>query len=202
MSAAEIEFTVLVRPVLERFFRQTGRPAMAAAVLAKFEARLWALVSERGVPPPLPLGERGEPREMTAEEAAPLLERLLAGFGEMERLALETPARQLVKACFHGEFKNCRNSFREREVDGSCRRQQLAKATGRVSGAHCVDCPYWLELAPEQHAKFLAREWRPDGAEELVTCRSVFLPEDFRALRRHIRQLSRQGMGGTRSMQT
>ncbi len=188
MSAPETTFAILVRPVLERFFRQTGRPALEPQTLADFKARLWRLVEERGVPPPLPKGERGEPREMTKEEVAPLLEQLLAELGEDEQAALATPARQLVKACFQGDFKTCRDSYREVSPDGSCRRQDPARVRERISGTHCVDCPYWLSLTSGQHARFLARAWRSGAPEEFAAQQAIFLPEDYRALRRFIRQ--------------
>jgi hypothetical protein len=101
------------------------------------------------------------------------------------------PVRQLVKACFYAEFKICRDSFREVSPDGSCRRQQLARVRSRVSGSHCVDCPYWVALSSEQHVKFLTREWQPAGREELAAHLPVFLPEDFRAFRRTVRAMAR-----------
>ncbi len=182
------EFAALVLLVLERFFRQTGRPAPASGSLAQFVARLWQLVTERGVPPPLPPGERGESREMIKEEVAPMIERLVTGLSEAEQTALATPARQLVKACLQGDFKTCRDSFREVLPDGSCRRQELARVRERISGTHCVDCPYWLSLTPVQHARFLAREWRSGAPEDFAAQQAIFLPEDYRALRRFIRR--------------
>ena len=72
--------------------------------------------------------------------------------------------------------------------------QELARARGRVSGAHCVDCPHWVALTPEQHGRFLARAWQPAGAAEFAAHREVFLPEDFRALRRFLHALARAGI--------
>ncbi len=92
------------------------------------------------------------------------------------------PARQLLKACLNPEFRQCRDSYRE-VVDGVCRRQELARTRGRLSGAHCVDCPYWVALRPEQHAALLAREWLAGDLEEFAAHHEIFLPEDFRALR-------------------
>jgi hypothetical protein len=176
-------FSRLVQTVLARFFTQTGRAAPAGAVLAEFARRLWTLVGERGLPPPLAPQEQGVPGEMSAEEVAPLIARLVEGFAAEETAALATPARQLVKACFHPPFKVCRDSFREVTADGVCRRQQLAKVRERVSGSHCVDCPYWTALTPAQHEAFLARCWQTGDAAELAAHRKIFLPEDFRALR-------------------
>ena len=92
--------------------------------------------------------------------------------------------QQLVKACFYPEFTVCRDSFRELTKDGGCRRQELDRVRGRVSGAHCVDCPHWVGLTPEAHEKFLTSAWRAEGAGEWAGNRGVFLPEDFRTLRR------------------
>jgi hypothetical protein len=188
---AEAEFSRMVRAVVERFFRQNGRPVPAAAEMEGFATRLWALVAERGLPPPLARGELGEAHEMSAEEAGPLVARALGELKADEAWAV--PARQLVKACFQPEFRKCRDSYRETEPDGTCRRQQLGKARGRVSGSHCVDCPYWVALAPEPHAKFLAKAWVRDAAE-FAAQREIFLPEDFRALRRWVR--ARAGAAG------
>ena len=170
---------------MERYFRQNGLPAPADAALTEFAARLGALIEERGLPPPLARGELGAPHEMGPDEAGPLVARVLGD--DLEAAGpWAGPARQLVKACFQPEFRKCRDSYRETEQDGTCRRQQLAKARGRVSGSHCVDCPYWLALTSESHAKFLAQAWRGDAAE-FAAHRDVFLPEDFRALRRWVR---------------
>lgn len=181
-DGAEI-FTKLVTAVLTRFFNQTGRPLPAPAVLSEFVRRLWALVEERGLPAPLAPGAQGEPGEMSAAEVAPLIARLVEGLTASESDSLAVPARQLVKACFHPRFKVCRDSFREVSADGSCRRQELARVRERVSGSHCVDCPYWTDLTLEQHGRFLARGWRSGDAAAFAADREVWLPEDFRALR-------------------
>lgn len=175
----------LVRPVLERALRQSGR-VVPAAVQEQVAGRLAALVTERGVPPPLPPGEKGEPVELSAADVAPLVDRLLAGLAPAERDALATPARQLVKACFQGDFQTCRESYHEVSPDGSCRRQELERVRERVSGSHCVDCPYWLRLTPAQHERLLARDWH-GPADTLAAHRDLFLPADFRALRLFIR---------------
>lgn len=180
MNDGAEKFTQLVQAVLGRFLTQTGRPPVAAKSLQEFAVRLWALVQARGLPPPLTPAEHGEPGEMSAEEVAPLITRLVAGLSAVEAAALAVPARQLVKACFNPHFKVCRDSFREVTADGSCRRQQLAKVRERVSGSHCVDCPYWLELTPAQHGRLLTRCWQ---SGDLAAHREIFLPEDFRALR-------------------
>jgi hypothetical protein len=185
MADPRSEFIQSVQHVLARHAQQNGRTPWSEADTAAIGERLWALMAERGLPPPLAPQEMGEPGEMPPEEVAPLIARVLDGIGGAEALA--TPLRQLVKACFQPDFRKCRESYHEVEADGTCRRQQLKKARDRVSGTHCVDCPYWLTLTPEQHEKFLAQAWVGDAAE-LAAHRDVFLPEDFRALRRCVRE--------------
>ena len=183
----EKDFRECVDAVLVRFARQNGEVPPAVEERARLAANLWALIVERGLPARLTAGAQGAPREMSDAECAPLVARVTGGAAGT--LLAET-ARQLVKACFYPEFKVCRDSFREIAVDGSCRRQDLARVRRRVSGAHCVDCPYWQSLTAEQHGKFLAKHWRA-GAAEFAAHREIFLPEDFRALRRGVRELAR-----------
>lgn len=187
MDAAAADFAQLVRTVLERYARQNDLPAWSEAELTEIGTRLYCMAEERGLPPLLPPEEMGDPGEMSAEEVAPLVARLLNGIARADALA--TPTRQLVKACFQGEFRKCRDSYREVDATGVCRRQQLRKARERISGSHCVDCPYWLSLAPPQHEKFLAKDWIGDSAE-FAAHRAVYLPEDYRRLRRAIRALA------------
>ncbi len=187
MDESAQEFSRLVSAVLARFFAQNAKPPPSGAESAAFGARLWALVAERGLPRPLAACERGAPGEMSDAEIAPLIARVLAGSADA---MLTSAAKQLVKTCFYPEFKQCRESFREVAPDGSCRRQELARAGGRVSGAHCVDCPHWMALTPAQHERYLTREWRGD-AREFAAHRDVFLPEDFRALRRWLHAQAR-----------
>ena len=182
------EFSQLVVAVVARFFVQNGRPPLAETERMALARRLWELVIERGLPRPLAPAERGVPGAMADEECAPMVARVAGGSDDP---LLDAVARQLVKACFYPEFKTCRDSFREVASDGACRRQELGRVSGRVSGSHCVDCPYWVELAPAQHEKFLAREWRA-GAADFAAHRAVFLPEDFRDLRRWLHARARR----------
>ena len=183
------EFKRLIGTVLDRYARQNGLELLYQDEKSGLAARLGALVEARGLPPPLATDERGEPGEMSPEEVAPLVAAVLEPVSKPERWSV--PARQLVKACFLPEFKKCRDSYREAEADGTCRRQQLSRANERISGSHCVDCPYWTTLKPEQHEKFLAKAWVA-GAEYFAAHRGVFLPEDFRALRQWLRAMARQ----------
>ena len=191
MPAGKEKFVECVVEILDRYFRQNEQAPPARLETIAAAERLWTLIQERGLPQPLAKSERGEPGEMPETESAALLNAVIGtGPGEFrERLA--NPMRQLVKACFYPEFKTCRDSFREVSPDGSCRRQELARARVRASGSHCVDCPHWVALTPAQHAKYLAREWR-GGAEQFFAHQSVFLPEDFRALRLFLYHAARE----------
>ena len=181
------EFQRLVTAVVARFFAQKSRPAPAPQI-ARFARELQALVAERGLPRPLAEDERGAPGGMAEEVCAPLVARVIAG---SDAPLLAEAARQLVKACFYPEFKVCRDSFREVTADGSCRRQELERVRGRVSGTHCVDCPHWVALEPEAHRELLQREWRAAPAL-LAGHWDIFLPEDFRALRSWLHAAARR----------
>lgn len=178
MEVNRAEFERRVVPMVARFCAQ-GNVAVPAAALARFAAQLCEVVAKRGLPPPLPAGECGAPGGMAEGEVAPLVARVVAGLDEPQ---LAEAARQLVKACFYPEFTVCRDSYREVTREGACRRQELARVRGRISGAHCVDCPHWVALRPAEHRELLTREWRGDPAV-LVAHREVFLPEDFRSFR-------------------
>jgi len=178
------EFDALVIANLERGFRRNGHTPVATADLAGVAERLRALLEEKGLPRVPSEGRPEQAEDLPTEECVAMERRVLGPLATDERWA--TPVRQLVKACLQPEFRRCRDSYREREADGSCRRQQSDKARGRLSGSPCVDCPYWLELTAEQHARVVRDGWAGDvgtfeGDPEL------YLPSDFRALRRHVR---------------
>ena len=73
-----------------------------------------------------------------------------------------------------------------------------------MSGVHCVDCPHWVALTPEQHVRYLTKTWRSppfaeattgqEGAAGFLAHREIFLPEDFRAFRRLLHGLARAGI--------
>ncbi len=176
-------FAALAGPCVRRFLAQNGRPPLPEAVLADLAARLWAAVDEAGLPRPLADSEPGEPGEMPPERATALAAKIFGGLALPERHAdLDIPVRQILKACLQPEFRRCRESYRE-VVDGVCQRQDPGRARARVSGSHCVDCPYWTSLRPERHAALLAGAWATGRIEDFARNRDVFLPEDFRALR-------------------
>ncbi|HEX2854183.1 MAG TPA: hypothetical protein VHO24_13180 [Opitutaceae bacterium] len=176
-------FCEIVQEILQRFGAQNDLVLPPVPALGELAGRLWSVIEERGLPTPLAPGDDGRPGDLPDAECAPLLARVLGDLAEPHREKLAVPVRQLVKACFHPEFKNCRDSFREVSPDGACRRQQLARVRTRVSGTHCIDCPHWVTLAPAQHLKFLEGEWQPAVRSQLEANLGIFLPEDFRKLR-------------------
>jgi hypothetical protein len=179
MAVSWDEFGRIVTAVLMRYARQLSRPDPAPEAMLRFAARLREVIEQRGLPRPLREDEQGAPGSMNESECAPLVARIVAGSNDA---LLADAARQFVKACFYPEFKICRDSYREVGRDGACRRQELERARGRISGAHCVDCPHWTALRAGDHAGLLAREWCSDP-QGFIAQRDVFLPEDFRALR-------------------
>ena len=196
MDDGGVECGLLVGAVLRRWLEQNGLPPLSPAQISGFAGRLWSLIAERGLPRPLSPDECGAPGGMPATECAPLVVRLA---GDLPGPHVPEAARQLVKACFHPEFRTCRDSFRETASDGACRRQQLVRVRGRLSGSHCVDCPHWVGFSAEEHQCFLAAEWRTCStgagradAAEFLAHRDVFLPEDFRALRRWLHAWARR----------
>lgn len=192
MPAAEETFVQIVENILRRFCEQNDHEPPDASILRGLAERLHVLTQTHGLPRPLARDEQGTPGELPEAECALLLERVLANASAEDRERLTIPLRQLVKACFHPEFKICRDSFREVSDDGSCRRQQLVRVRGRVSGAHCIDCPYWTALSPGQHARFLDRSWQPAGHAVLAANAAIFLPQDFRELRRWLYAMARR----------
>ncbi len=182
-----VAFERIVGAVVTRFCVQNGRTTPSAADLERFAAQLAGLVAERGLPAPLAPGDCGAPGGMAEEVCAPLVARVVQGLDEPW---LAEAARQLVKACFYPEFTVCRDSYRECKSDGSCKRQELARVRGRISGAHCVDCPHFVAQTPAAHAALLTEAWRGDPAV-LAAHREIFLPEDFRALRRWLHAAAR-----------
>ncbi|HTO03218.1 MAG TPA: hypothetical protein VL069_05915 [Opitutus sp.] len=191
MTSPEDQLGEHVRLILRRFCRQNGLAAPLDHETEQISRRLWEIILTKGLPPPLAPGEIGSPGELSAAEVMPMVEAVLEG--NDRRAALIDPVRQLVKTCFHREFAVCRDSYREVSADGSCRRQTLKKALGRVSGAHCVDCPYWTALSPAEHAEKLSAAWRGE-TREFSAHRDVYLPEDFRALRMWLHAATRSGI--------
>ncbi len=171
----------LLSAVLTRYLQQNGERVDAARVAA-VGARCAALVTKFGVPAAVASeAENVAGRLSEAEVKA----RAAYAAGPDADGRVQDAAKQLVKALFYPELAECRLSFEAVTADGRCKRQELERARERVSGTHCVDCPHW-RMGPEKHAAFLAARWREDAAT-FAPNQTVFLPEDFRALRHALR---------------
>lgn len=172
-------FVAVMTPVLERFLAQNGVTPSDPSALDGLARRLFEVIRRRGLPPPLAPAEQGAPGSLPEEVFAPLAAEVLHTVTDP---LLADAAKQLVKACFYPEFRVCRDSFCETTREGACRRQELPRVLRRISGTHCVDCPYWTTLATEPHRILLQSRWKSDLAT-FMAHRDVFLPEDFRTLR-------------------
>jgi hypothetical protein len=187
VSIEDAEFEGLVAAIVVRFVAQQRQPDPPADEVRRFAAQLRQSIAERDVRPMNSDGDDSSANRIDESECTQLAERALAG---TTAASLAEAARQLVKACFSPELHLCRDSFREVTKDGACRRQDLGRAQGRISGSHCVDCPHWITLRPNEHEEYLRQQWCGDP-QVFVAHRSVFLPEDFRALRIWLRDRRR-----------
>ena len=173
MSAGDFQadFRRSVSAVVTRFLAQNGLAPLGGDTLRTLADELMALGGD--------VSREGEmPDEIVKADVA----RLLAVFFP-PRPELANLAKQLIKGCYQPDKSPCCESYRETDEAGRCRRLELAYDLARASGAHCVDCPHWNEWSPEEHAARLAGAWK-DGEAAFAANRGVFLPEDFRVLRR------------------
>ncbi len=174
------EFARLISDCLRRFLAQNEKPAAPEAELAGLTARFWQAASrEASTAPAGGLEWREIPHERIEALAGEILDETMTS---ESRADLSAPVRQLLKACLQVEPVRCRESYRE-VVGGRCRRQELARARGRISGTHCVDCPHWVGLDPAKNTALMERAWVEGPVAGFQAHRGVFLPEDFRALR-------------------
>jgi len=182
-GSAAAAFAALASDCVRQFLVHNAIEPLPDSLLSAYVSRLWLVVQDVGLPPPLPDDEPGEPAERPPQLVADLASRVFAGLPFPERHDdLETPTRQLLKACLQPEFRRCRDSYKE-VVEGVCRRQEPSRACQRISGSHCVDCPYWIALRPDQHRALLWKAWVTDPALGLEQEPELFLPEKYRALR-------------------
>jgi hypothetical protein len=171
------EFASLVEAVLARGLQQTGQRALEPDESAALVTALCDLGREGGWALRFAAGSDEMPGAVVAEWVS----RLKAASPDRgpEFAAL---LKQLLKACFQPAPETCRDSYRECDSAGRCRRQERAYDLARLSGAHCVDCPHWTRYSERDHLAWLGKEWR-SGADELENSRGIYLPEDFRRLR-------------------
>lgn len=181
---AEVGFVHQVKKILQRHFGQTEKSAPPEQALVHFGKVLWRLVQKHGLPAPLANADQGQDQNMPSEKLASRLDEVWRGFKFSDyRSDLEVPARHLVKGIWQPEFKKCRLSYKESDSSKNCDRQDLAKVRSRISGAHCVDCPYWVSVSSLKNEKLLTKEWNQNKVAEFTANADVFLPEDFRSLR-------------------
>lgn len=175
-AASQADFGRSVAAVVTRFLAQNGLAAAREDELRKLADALGEPVDQGSL-------EKGELPEVAVKAG---VARLLAVFLP-PRPELANLAKQLLKGCQQPGKSPCCESYRETDAAGRCRRQEPAYDLARVSGAHCVDCPHWLGWSPEEHRRKLAAAWK-GGMTALAENRGVFLPEDFRMLRRLARE--------------
>jgi len=173
-----------VGSLLARYLDQNGQPALSAEETGHLARRLCAVVVAKGLPRRLRSDEMGEPGELPPEDVNAIVSDVLPD-GTAPGIVTDA-IRQLVKACFYAEFKKCRESYHDVNETGECRRQELGRARRRISGSHCVDCPYWTALTPSQHVVLLSGAWCGEP-RDFVAHREIFLPEDFREFRQTLR---------------
>ncbi|GAB5561965.1 MAG: hypothetical protein SynsKO_36120 [Synoicihabitans sp.] len=177
-------FTHQIKKICQRYFRQTNNESPPDAALVHFATILWRLIEKNGLPPALEPSDQGQDAALSEADLSSKLDELWSAFRFVDhRAALEAPARHLIKGIWQPEFKKCRLSYKEESSAGKCDRQNLTKSLGRISGAHCVDCPYWVSISAEKNEKLLKKEWDQNSVVELSANMDVFLPEDYRSLR-------------------
>ncbi len=188
-------FALAVQKILRRHFAQNDATVPPDPALLAFARGLWEIAVRHGLPAPLKGADQGAPADLPDTEADRLAAPAVSAFPIQDaRPLLAAAARELLRGVVQPEFKKCRMSYKEPAPGAaSCERQDLAVARGRPSGAHCADCPYWNQLTAEKNEKLLLKEWEPARAAELAGHLGVFLPEDFRSLRKLLHVHARFG---------
>lgn len=177
-------FVALARPIIERFFSQTGRPPIGAKVLNAYLHVLWQVCTGWGMPKALPDGEEGAPKDLGPDEIAELMTRILDELNYPEvRFDLAVLSKQFLRAVLQPEFVRCRLSYAKPDETGVCNRQDLRHCSSRISGSHCVDCPLFILTHPNKHPRILGAQWNKAKKAELEENLGVFLPSDFRQLK-------------------
>ncbi len=191
---AQEGFVHQVKKCINRFFNQQDRTPPPDAALTHFGQMLWRMIDRHGLPEALKPSDQGQEQALSEDELSARLEELWASYRFTDyRKDLEIPARHFIKGIWQPEFKKCRLSYKETNPDGQCSRQKLSHALQRISGTHCVDCPYWVSVSAEKNERLLTKEWRAEAVAELTSNIGVFLPEDYRNLRQLLYMHARFG---------
>jgi hypothetical protein len=177
----------------KRYFAQQSVPPPSDAYITSLWEGLWATALAEGMPQPLAANEIGEPRTLEDSYLFSLAEKTLVRLPKHRADdVLRTLCVQVFIALLSPEFKACRQSYQHTDSAGQCNRMSVDHCRDRVSGSHCEDCPFFVALSSDQHRKLLGRSFSPSGQTTWNANHSLFLPEDFRALRifwhLHIRQ--------------
>ena len=193
-GSARAWFEAQAAAVVDRMLQQDGGPAVAPTVIRTCVSALWDAAGAIGWPASLPDGVTCRSAETPGAALEPKVVAVAAQVeSDAERARLLPVLRQLLKACVYPEFTECRDSYRATGADGRCARQQRAVAAARISGSPCVDCPYFVARTETEHRDLLLAGWRVGSPDVFRGEPSVFLPNDFRALRRFLWLRSRYG---------
>jgi hypothetical protein len=153
--------------------RRSVGPVPREQTVDRLAAWLWEQIVTSG--PPVSLDHP----DVQAEQA---FERLAEPFAE----TLRDPAvdarlvKQLGMALILDPFRVCRGSFL------GAKRRSTDACDRRISGAHCVDCPFTLEFVDgPSHRAYLRGAWNAQ-ASDCDPAWSSWLPEDWGRLRRRV----------------
>lgn len=179
--------------ITKRFFSQQKTIPPSDAYITSLWEGIWTTTTDEGIPQPLAANEVGEPRTLDDSYLFGLAEKTLARLPRHRTEdMLRTLCVQVFTALLSPEFKACRQSYQSKDSTDTCTRQNVEQCQDRVSGSHCEDCPFFVALSQDQHRKLLGRAFGPVNQTTWTSHLSLFLPEDFRALRifwhLHLRQ--------------
>ena len=188
---ARFWFRELAGACLARFLAKNGQASRSSPALDVIVLRVWGQVDTAGWPAPLQPGERRLPQERSIPELEAWVGAAVEGpertdAPSREHEFLFSGIRQLFKACLYPEISSCRESFRQVDPSGLCKRQNLASARARICGSPCIDCPYTVTLTSQEHENLLQASWVPTNSTRYIVDALCFLPEDFRRLRRFL----------------
>lgn len=190
-ESARLRFQFLAGACLARYVQANAGVVVAESCLMPCCEVVWDIVEAHGWPEPLPAGIERRATDTELTDLATWVDRATrpaveAGVGGQVLSCLKAAVGQLFKTCLYQEITVCRESYRMQTADGRCKRQIQANARARLSGSHCVDCPWTVRLTAEQHATLLRKNWAPGNAVTFDSDPMCFLPEDFRSLRRFL----------------
>lgn len=183
------KFGELLIPVIQRVAAQQGHAIPYQPEWSQFAETLWQACAAEGWPEPLRQpADMGAPGTLDPAVLERVESRMRPNWpNQIDADFWARLTRQMTKMLLLPEFRACRQSFQEvNATTDTCPRQQLSTCRERVSGSHCVDCPYFVAMEGSKHRKFLQRFWEHGDPAEFEAHASTFLPEDVRRLRRFL----------------